>query len=70
MDAEGRKQLESQHVDRKCANDTAYIERRDGFFRNLPLIYDDHFKDEVNVNYSVVKVVANVYERGNLIFKK
>lgn len=64
LDAEGRKQLESQNVDRKCMTDSPYIERREHFFRALPLIYDDHFKDEVNVNYSVVKVVANVYHRG------
>lgn len=67
LDAEGRKQLESQHVDRKCITDIPYIERRENFFRALPLIYDDHFKDEVNVNYSVVKVVTNVYERGNCL---
>lgn len=63
-DDEGRKMLEAQHVDRKCLKDTPYIERRENFHRALPLVYVDHFKDEVNLNYSVVKVVSNVYNRG------
>lgn len=66
LDATGRKVLESEYIDKICS-DLLYLDVNDtSFFRALPLIYDDHFKDEVNVNYSVVKVVANIYERGNI----
>ncbi|KAF5300024.1 hypothetical protein FQR65_LT09281 [Abscondita terminalis] len=47
---------------REC-QERPYIERKPGYYRHLPLVYHSNFNEEVNFNYSVMRIVTSVYDR-------
>ncbi|KAF5289107.1 hypothetical protein FQA39_LY15209 [Lamprigera yunnana] len=55
--------LAFRDVDLRDCEIRSYIERRPGYFRHLPLVYHSDFNEEVNFNYSVMRIVTSVYDR-------
>lgn len=42
----------------------SYIERKPNAFRYMPLVDHEHFKTQVNINFSSVRAAVNLYGRG------
>ncbi|KAK9873044.1 hypothetical protein WA026_020780 [Henosepilachna vigintioctopunctata] len=39
------------------------------FYKKMPMKYNNHFETEVNMNFSIIKTVANVYDRDRDILE-
>ncbi|KAL1506863.1 hypothetical protein ABEB36_006146 [Hypothenemus hampei] len=57
-----RKPYENEEYSCDCDNLMDVLRKRENYY-TLPMKYDNHFNEKVNLDFSAVKVATNIYER-------
>lgn len=58
-----KRELATEDLSCDCDNIVAESRTKEWYY-SLPLKYDHHFDEMINLNLSAVKVATNIYERG------